>query len=583
MDESIISYATKNNWKRLNVKDSDIEYRLSKRANKRFSTKSIIPVEYFSDTSNLSILNLILDYLKENQLSIREVLYNLALNYLSSIGILVFCDGSFSTKNNCLNDILIAFGKFKIDNFLINLEFPKNEKDFLGIVYQSLLKEGTKNKKGSYYTPEQIIRSFNDNIQLNTKFLDPCCGTGSFLLSISDKIKNPENIYGCDLDEIAVFIAKINLIAKFKNVEFKPNIYNLDFLQKNEIQQNDFDIIATNPPWGAMAKNVYSKDFPFIKSKESFSYFIANSFNYLKTNGRCFFVLPVSILNVKVHSDIRKFILENFLVEEIICYGQIFESVLSDVVSLKLKKGKEDGLVHIKTSTTEEKIPIEVYQNNINNIFSLYGIQDYNILNKIYSKPYKTLQDSTWGLGIVTGDNDKFITGKSENSEKIYSGKNLSKCFVRESKKYIDYKREMFQQVAPDLVYRAKEKLVYKFISKNLVFAYDNQQRLFLNSANILIPKVQNHSIKTVLAFLNSKLFQYVYHTKFNELKVLKSNLLQLPFPLLGKKDKTKLEEFINDYMTSKNADILEKIDDYIFKIFELSDDEIQYIVKKLT
>lgn len=57
MDESIISYATKNNWKRLNVKDSDIEYRLSKRANKRFSTKSIIPVEYFSDTSNLSILN----------------------------------------------------------------------------------------------------------------------------------------------------------------------------------------------------------------------------------------------------------------------------------------------------------------------------------------------------------------------------------------------------------------------------------------------------------------------------------------------------------------------------------------------
>ena len=50
MDESIISYATKNNWKRLNVKDSDIEYRLSKRANKRFSTKSIIPVEYFSYT-----------------------------------------------------------------------------------------------------------------------------------------------------------------------------------------------------------------------------------------------------------------------------------------------------------------------------------------------------------------------------------------------------------------------------------------------------------------------------------------------------------------------------------------------------
>ena len=193
------------------------------------------------------------------------------------------------------------------------------------------------------------------------------------------------------------------------------------------------------------------------------------------------------------------------------------------------------------------------------------------------------MQNSTWGLGIVTGNNKKFITEKSRDFEKIYSGKNLSKYFISDSDKYIDYNRELFQQVAPDLVYRTEEKLVYKFVSKNLVFAYDNQKLLFLNSANILIPKVQTHSIKTILAFLNSKLFQYIYHIKFNELKVLKSNLLQLPFPLLGKKDKTKLEEFVNYYILSKNVDILEKIDDYIFKIFDLSGVEIQYIKNKLT
>ena len=583
MDESIISYATRNNWKRLNVKDSDIEHRLSKRANKRFSTRSIIPVEYFSDIANLSVLSSILDYSSENSISVQSVIYNLALNYLSSVGILVLCDERFSTKNKYLDEILKVFGEFKIDNFLINLEYPKNEKDFLGIVYQSLLQEGAKNKKGSYYTPEQIIKSFNENIQSDMKFLDPCCGTGSFLLSISDKIKNPENIYGCDLDEIAVFIAKINLIVKFKNIEFNPNIYNLDFLLQNKIPQNYFDIIATNPPWGAMAKNDYFNRFPFIKSKESFSYFIAISFDYLKNEGKCFFVLPISILNVKVHSDIRNFILDNFSILEIICYGQIFESVLSDVVALKLKKGKGEGFVHIKTSTMEEKIPIEVYQKNINNIFSLYGIQDYKILNKLYSKPHKTLQNSTWGLGIVTGNNKKFITEKSKNLEKIYSGKNLSKYFIFDSDKYIDYNREKFQQVAPDLIYRAEEKLVYKFVSKNLVFAYDNKKRLFLNSANILIPKVQTHSIKTVLAFLNSKLFQYIYHIKFNELKVLKSNLLQLPFPLLDKKDKTKLESFVNHYMKFENSEILENIDDYIFKVFDLSGVEIQHIKNKLT
>ena len=323
MDESIISYATRNNWKRLNVEDSDIMHRLSKRANKRFSTKSIIPVEYFSDIANLSVLNSILDYLSENSISVQAVIYNLALNYLSSVGILKLCEENFSTKNKYLEEILKVFGEYKIDNFLINLEYPKNEKDFLGIVYQSLLQEGTKNKKGSYYTPEQIIKTFNENIQSDTKFLDPCCGTGSFLLSISDKIKNPENIYGCDLDEIAVFIAKINLIVKFKNIEFNPNIYNLDFLLQKKIPQNYFDIIATNPPWGAMAKDDYFKCFPFIKSKESFSYFIAISFDYLKKDAKCFFVLPISILNVKVHSDIRNFILDNFSILEIMCYGEM--------------------------------------------------------------------------------------------------------------------------------------------------------------------------------------------------------------------------------------------------------------------
>ena len=97
---------------------------------------------------------------------------------------------------------------------------------------------------------------------------------------------------------------------------------------------------------------------------------------------------------------------------------------------------------------------------------------------------------------------------------------------ISDSENYINYTRENFQQVAPENIYRAKEKLVYKFISKKLIFAYDNKQRLFLNSANILIPKLENYTIKDVMTFLNSTLFQYIYTKKFNELKVLKGNLM---------------------------------------------------------
>ena len=90
------------------------------------------------------------------------------------------------------------------------------------------------------------------------KYLDPCCGTGSFLLKVSEKFETPKNIFGCDIDKTACFIAKINLIIKFKNIIFKPQIYNIDVLKDTQILKNeDFDIIATNPPWGSMTESEY--------------------------------------------------------------------------------------------------------------------------------------------------------------------------------------------------------------------------------------------------------------------------------------------------------------------------------------
>ena len=55
---------------------------------------------------------------------------------------------------------------------------------------------------------------------------------------------------------------------------------------------------------------------------------------------------------------------------------------------------------------------------------------------------------------------------------------------------FIRFDPDRFQQAAPERKYRAPEKLVYRFISKKLIVAYDDRGRLTLNSANILIPRV---------------------------------------------------------------------------------------------
>ena len=188
-----------------------------------------------------------------------------------------------------------------------------------------------------------------------------------------------------------------------------------------------------------------------------------------------------------------------------------------------------------------------------------------------------------WALGIVTGDNRKHIVSTfEEGTELIYTGKEVSKYFLNPSNKYIKYDRQNFQQVAADCLYRAPEKLIYKFISKKLVFAYDNNSNLFLNSANILIPKMKTHSVKTALAFLNSEIFQYIYMKKFNELKILKGNLLQLPFPILTDENFRNLENLVDLYLANRNILHLNEIDDMIYKIFGIIDKEKQYIKEEI-
>jgi hypothetical protein len=181
------------------------------------------------------------------------------------------------------------------------------------------------------------------------------------------------------------------------------------------------------------------------------------------------------------------------------------------------------------------------------------------------------LKDSIWALGVITGDNkNKVKSRKGRGMEPIYTGKEIESYTLKQPRKFIKYKRTDYQQVAKDEIYRADEKLVYKFISKNLVFAYDNSKSLFLNSANILIPKIHGMSIKTVLAFLNSELFKFLYKSLFGEIKILKGNLLELPFPEISPETDKKLTKLVDEVLKG-NKEAINDIDDLIYSIYSIT------------
>lgn len=583
---SIISRATKQNWRRLGVlqnsnsnfiseeklKNSTQSPKLVSRANKKLSQKNIVPVEYFCCVKNIAKIQTLIDLITAKHYNIADCLYSFALNLLAKKQIL---------HRKHTQTVLKDF-ELRVHKDLLELDLPQNESDILGIIYQCFLREGEKNKAGAYYTPQNITQKMTQNLAFDKKqtFLDPCCGSGAFLLAL--KNAEPSQIYGIDSDPLAVFIAKINLLLKFSEFEFMPQIYLANFLRDelfNTINQNlpnKFDYIITNPPWGVVReKNV---------SSERFSLFFMKSYDKLKENGLLQFLLPNAILNVKAHKQIRQFMLENGTLKSIYFYNANFNAVTTkfvDITQIKTST-KSDCSVMIYKENEQYKVPKSSFYYTKNLVFNALKMQDIQIIKSVKEKAEFSLDKSTFALGIVTGDNkNKLSKTAQKNYEKIYTGKEIMPYTLKEASHFIFYDKSVLQQVASDAIYRAKEKLVYKFISKRLIFAYDDSGSLFLNSANILIPNIPNMSIKTALAFLNSQLYQYLYSTLFQEIKILRGNLEELPFLNLNKSQDVHfsrlIDEILNGNKNAKNA-----IDDEIYKLFKLNTAQQKHIKKAL-
>jgi type I restriction-modification system DNA methylase subunit len=588
------------------ILSGDLE-RLNSRANKVKAGKTFLPDEYAQDRDSFDELDSIVDFIKNNDIELFPALLFISLNLLTKEGILskisvqdIIQKNELSFSNKQIAEEIKAWileigeGKIKEEfSFLLDCNIPK-QRDVLGFLYQSLLLEGKKSQNGSYYTPSTIVDEIiTDYVKKNSKVLDPCCGTGQFLLAFSNVVEDPKNIYGIDFDEIAVRIARLNILMKFKNKDFVPNIVckntlfdigNYDLFSLNDENIRDFDVIATNPPWGVHFSKEdderLKKIYPAITSLESFSYFLKKSLDLLRDDGISSFILPESILNVKTHKDIREIILKNSQIKKVAYLRRVFKNVFTPVIRLDFKKGK----------TTSEKILIckEAQQygveqskwlNNQDFIFDIHASEfDAEIINKIYETDHITLKNKAdWALGIVTGNNKEFIIDEPKDGfEPIYKGKEIERFVLGNPSSYIQFVPNKFQQIAPVEKYRAREKLIYRFISKYLIFAYDDKQKLTLNSANIVIPRIPNYPMIVIVALFNSSLYQFIFQKKFSSIKVLRSHIEQLPLPLWGNEIFSEITSLVNEAMT--NEDNFVKLDNYIMDKFNLSSKEKKYI-----
>lgn len=567
-----ISKATANNWKKLK---SNSKEKLTRRANK---TKSVKHVKAYSYVDN-DKANMLLDIVSNLPYSIESIMYSLVISFLTNRQII---------QKKHIQEFLNKYRELDYIDIPVPDGVWDSHEDVLGFIYQSMLTEGDRNVTGQYYTNKKVVEYMLDHKVLaeGETFLDPCCGSGAFLLGVS--AKNPANLYGFDINPVAVMIATANLLAKYSDVIFTPHVYCVDFLKKDlfENKRQDipfkFDNIYTNPPWGSDRTGIYTSNFPSVKSKERASMVLVEALGRLEDTGTLYFLLPTSLLKIKTHSDIRKFILNSAVISQIDLYNKRFDGVFTDFFSIKLTRGHVDRQSYRVTNDeikTDIQLSDEDYRND-NIVIETMNTLDKSITRKMELSRHDDLTHSQWALGIVTGDNKKKVKKEiSPGLEPVYSGKQVKPFTLEAESEYILFEPESFQQCAKTEYFRAPEKLIYRFIAKYPIVAYDDKQCLCLNSANILIPDLDGITVKSVAALLNSTLYHYYYTMKFSDIKVLKGNLQALPFPKLTTEQDKELSELVTTIQSSGYSEEHQRLlDNTVYSIFGITQSEQVYI-----
>ena len=268
--------------------------------------------------------------------------------------------------------------------------------DVLGRFYGEFMSYsgGDGQSLGIILTPKHITTLFCELLELKTtdKILDPCCGTGGFLVAAMQQMldrartKQERNdikrnqLYGIEMNEGMFSIATTNMILRGDG---KSNLVCNDFFQLNtdELRQKHFTIGMMNPPY-SLAKN---KDTAHLSEL----HFISHLLDALDDNAKCAVIVPQSTMVGKTKEDKREkeYILEHHTLEGVITLNpQTFFGVgVNPVIAIfqahkphpenyyaKFVNFKDDGyevaphigLLPTKRAAERKKLLLDCWHNN---------------------------------------------------------------------------------------------------------------------------------------------------------------------------------------------------------------------------
>ena len=240
---------------------------------------------------------------------------------------------TFEDANNYMKDGVLLR---QIINIVDELDLGDYEESHaFGEIYETILRElQSAGSSGEFYTPRAVTDFMAKMIQpkIGEQMADFACGTGGFITSwlkelnklvktTDDQNKLDNSIYGIEKKPFPYMLCITNMLLHGVDV---PRIYHDNSLLKDVLDYTDddkFDVILMNPPYGGSEKNDVKNHFPQdLASSETADLFMSVIMYRLKENGRAAVILPDGFLfgtdNAKV--SIKKKLLSEFNLHTVI-------------------------------------------------------------------------------------------------------------------------------------------------------------------------------------------------------------------------------------------------------------------------
>ena len=185
------------------------------------------------------------------------------------------------------------------------------ESHAFGEIYESILKEmQSAGTAGEFYTPRALTDFMAEIIQprVGEQMADFACGTGGFLTSwlkqldkvvrtAEDREQYAQSIFGIEKKQFPYMLCVTNMLLH--DID-SPHVNHGNSLTKDVLNYTDddkFNVILMNPPYGGNEKNDVKRHFPAdLTSSETADLFMVVIMYRLKDEGRAAIILPDGFL-----------------------------------------------------------------------------------------------------------------------------------------------------------------------------------------------------------------------------------------------------------------------------------------------